>query len=699
MSEPSKYCEELLHQQRTGIPHKSLLPNGYGGQCPKQPKIPPIGDSTDFRARRNISPCSRCIAQQWDSLKASYSYVPTDGTIDYYRISLIGDGGVGKSSLSKKYCWEYFYDEGCQVDSITSKSKRVVIDGQMSELKLYIPTLQEFTSYGVASMPVTECAILVYDITLQSSFRSVVDMCSNIRQHKNDQGLYGIPICILGNKCDKEHERQVLTEQARGTATKLGCYFAEVSAKTGEHVSDAFEEFARVMQNCYPQTFRNNQSKSYKQRVLYPPTKESMSKPMNGKEATKQYVKTVQLIRAAQDKRTIKVMWLLTRGTRPNHQSWLDDSALYAAAAKGHKRIVRLLLDYGAAINAKVQAGMTPLQIAVINNHISVVRLLIDRGSLLEELTPRYGNALHAAATLGRLEIARLLLRSFANVNAYGGTFGTPLLAAIATGNLEMTRLLLDWDAWVYLRGEGSNTPLEVAAYNGNVEIVRLLLDRGANISSIPSIIGSMGFDVKEDDNALRFERILFPHPGNQAVLEMVREAAQARQYKLAYPGHKCRCFPTSSAIDQQSIPPPPYSAPPSRSASEATIVIPKAHHLDLMEEGADSKPAETYVRTSSTEQRCLCVSRKGMMRKIHLPFSSQGKKNADHSSRRPSLLTIAVSDTSHRQVLAKQQKHDEYEQNDQLLRSKRRQALPQGQRRYWLNWHEDWGFAQYYRT
>ncbi|KAI9789446.1 MAG: hypothetical protein M1835_001653 [Candelina submexicana] len=573
------------------------------------------------------------------------------------------------------------------------------MDGQTSELRIYTPTLQEFTSYGVASRPVTECAILVYDITLQSSFRSVVDMCSNIRQRKNDQGLYGSPICILGNKCDKEHERQVLTEQARETATKLGCYLAEVSAKTGEHVSNAFEEFARVIQNCYPQTFRNTLSKSSRKRVLYPPTEGSIPKPMNGKEATERYVKTVQLIRAAQDKHTIEVMWLLIRGTHPNHQSWLDDSALYAAAAKGHKRIVRLLLDYGAAINAKVQAGMTPLQIAVINNHISVARLLIDRGSLLEELTPRYGNALHAAATLGRLEIAKLLLRSFANVNAYGGTFGTPLLAAIATGNLEMTRLLLDWDAWVYLRGEGSNTPLEVAAYNGNVEIVRLLLDRGANISSIPSIIGSMGFDVKEDDDALRFERILFPHPGSQAVLKLLREAAQAREYKLTNPGHKCRCFPTSSAIDQQSIPPPPYSAPPSRSAFEATIVISKPHHLDVTEKGADSKPPEIYVRTASTKKRCLCVSLIGLIRKIHLPFISLGKKNADHSSRRPSLLTTAVTDTSHRQVLAKQQKRDEYQQDDQLLQSKRREALPQGQRRYWLNWHEDWGFAEYYRT
>ncbi|XP_047022392.1 uncharacterized protein LOC124631822 [Helicoverpa zea] len=83
---------------------------------------------------------------------------------------------------------------------------------------------------------------------------------------------------------------------------------------------------------------------------------------------------------------------------------------LHVAAAKGHVRIARLLLQYGANVSAAAQGGIRPLHEACENSHVEVIRLLLAYGAdpLLgtyagqtpEELTEG------PAATLLRLHIA-----------------------------------------------------------------------------------------------------------------------------------------------------------------------------------------------------------------------------------------------------------------------------------------------------
>ncbi|XP_026737452.1 uncharacterized protein LOC113500764 [Trichoplusia ni] len=83
---------------------------------------------------------------------------------------------------------------------------------------------------------------------------------------------------------------------------------------------------------------------------------------------------------------------------------------LHVASAKGHVRIARLLLQYGANVSAAAQGGIRPLHEACENSHVEIIRLLLAYGAdpLLgtyagqtpEELTEG------PAATLLRLHIA-----------------------------------------------------------------------------------------------------------------------------------------------------------------------------------------------------------------------------------------------------------------------------------------------------
>jgi len=58
----------------------------------------------------------------------------------------------------------------------------------------------------------------------------------------------GDPIFMLvGNKCDKTHEREVTREEGAALARQFGCEFLETSAKTAQNVERLFMNLVRSL--------------------------------------------------------------------------------------------------------------------------------------------------------------------------------------------------------------------------------------------------------------------------------------------------------------------------------------------------------------------------------------------------------------------------------------------------------------------
>ncbi|KEQ94107.1 hypothetical protein AUEXF2481DRAFT_54524, partial [Aureobasidium subglaciale EXF-2481] len=90
------------------------------------------------------------------------------------------------------------------------------------------------------------------------------------------------------------------------------------------------------------------------------------------------------LNQAAADGDEEEVRRLLEQGA--SVEGILDDrqTPLQFAAQEGHTRIVQLLIEYGADINALGYNGSaleTPLQAAAVSDRIAIARLLLDRGA------------------------------------------------------------------------------------------------------------------------------------------------------------------------------------------------------------------------------------------------------------------------------------------------------------------------------
>ena len=161
------------------------------------------------------------------------------------------------------------------------------------------------------------------------------------------------------------------------------------------------------------------------------------------------------------------------------------------ATGNGHLEVAKLLLDKGAAVDAKDQAGVTSLMLAAQMGYLDVVKLLLEKKADIEARASDGATPLAAAVQKGNLDMARLLLEKGAAANYIGVS---PLAVAVQTGNLQMAKLLLEKGAMiddVVSTNNAGITPLWLAAEGGKISppkvpcfFVRLMFLCGRNTPS-----------------------------------------------------------------------------------------------------------------------------------------------------------------------------------------------------------------------
>ncbi|BHF64243.1 Ras-related protein Rab-8A [Sparganum proliferum] len=162
---------------------------------------------------------------------------------DYlFKLLLIGDSGVGKTSLLIKFAEDQFFSTFIATIGIDFKVRTIYLDGKKIKLQIWDTAGQErfrtiTTAYYRGAMGI----MLVYDITQASSFRNIKNWLSNISEHGNSD----VEKMLLGNKCDMSSQRQVTEQEGRQYADNNGILFFETSAKDGLNVNEAFEFLAR----------------------------------------------------------------------------------------------------------------------------------------------------------------------------------------------------------------------------------------------------------------------------------------------------------------------------------------------------------------------------------------------------------------------------------------------------------------------
>ena len=181
----------------------------------------------------------------------------TDENIGYeirydhlYKIIIIGDSGVGKTSLLSKYIKGVFPSSPLPTIAIEFATKIIQIkEGGFIKAQIWDTAGQEkYKSITSHHYRKAVGGLIVYDITKRTTFDNVLQWLSDLKNNA-DKGC----ICALvGNKIDlveKNHRiREVSEDEGKLLAKKYEMLFYETSALSNQSVNDAFED---LLQKIY----------------------------------------------------------------------------------------------------------------------------------------------------------------------------------------------------------------------------------------------------------------------------------------------------------------------------------------------------------------------------------------------------------------------------------------------------------------
>ena len=157
-----------------------------------------------------------------------------------YKILLLGDTQVGKSSFLMRYIDNTFQESYLSTVGLDFKVKNVQLDdGKTYRVQIWDTAGQDrFHAITRNYFKNAHGIILIYDVTLIESFHNVKNWIKQIKEEVTDK----VSIILVGNKIDMENQRVVSKEEGEKMAASYGLKFFECSAKTGENVEEIFKD-------------------------------------------------------------------------------------------------------------------------------------------------------------------------------------------------------------------------------------------------------------------------------------------------------------------------------------------------------------------------------------------------------------------------------------------------------------------------
>ena len=164
-----------------------------------------------------------------------------------YKIILVGDPGVGKTSIMTKFVSNEFQNTYLSTIGVEFKSKEIHINNNTcARLKIWDTCGQEkFRAITRQYFKNSEGVFVVFDLTNKETIKKLDIWMKDIKDNiDNDYFIF-----LIGNKSDVKERDLTIAEEAKQFAINKKINYYEVSAKTGSGIYNIFEKMASKLIN------------------------------------------------------------------------------------------------------------------------------------------------------------------------------------------------------------------------------------------------------------------------------------------------------------------------------------------------------------------------------------------------------------------------------------------------------------------
>lgn len=180
-----------------------------------------------------------------------------------YKVLLMGESGVGKSSILLRLSEDRFAGEDVHAATIGVDYKPHVMRGRDNgpDVKLTIwdtAGQERFRTLTSSYYRGAHGVLLVYDVCSRASFDALQAVwLAELRAYADVDEMV---LVVVGNKIDRpEGEREVPRADGEAAAKALSALYMECSAKTRQGVQAAFEELVHAIEHS-PRLARRRQT-------------------------------------------------------------------------------------------------------------------------------------------------------------------------------------------------------------------------------------------------------------------------------------------------------------------------------------------------------------------------------------------------------------------------------------------------------
>ena len=162
------------------------------------------------------------------------------------KVVLIGDSGVGKTSIISRFTKDTFNNEEMSSSSAQFTSKTIQINAQSIKVDIWDTAGQEkFRALAKIFYKDAQVIILVYEIINKESFESI----KNYWYKESSENSTADIFFVVGNKSDLYENEQVTDEEGKKFAKEINAIFKITSALSNTGIDRLFESIGKKILN------------------------------------------------------------------------------------------------------------------------------------------------------------------------------------------------------------------------------------------------------------------------------------------------------------------------------------------------------------------------------------------------------------------------------------------------------------------